>query len=335
MIEAPRIGQRLVGPNLRRGAAWVAAASALALLTEAPRVWSQEARAQVAAAPASPREWFQRGLAALDAGRFDDAIRAFERSYEMRPSPVVLYNLGLALRGAGRIREAVATLDRFVRQPSEGTSQRELAAVATEVDRLQRQLATIELDVAPRAARVVMDAGETLSTRGRALADPGTHTFSISLDGYRTETRSLTLARGRSAPLVVQLEPVHPGPRIQVEPDVANATVVLDDHQLGRGTVDAPTTAGAHTVIVRAPGYREVRRQVTIASAGSTRLVVSMQRDGGISPLAIGLAAGGVVFAAVVVAGTVAAVSTAPRVYQPSPGTNPGWLGNTLERAAP
>lgn len=325
----------MVGLGPRRAAVRVAAALSAAVALSSSVVWSQEARAQVTASPSSPREWFQRGLTALDAGRFDDAIRAFERSYEMRASPVVLYNLGLALRGAGRIREAISALDRFVRQPSEGTSPRELSMVATEVERLQRTLGTIELDVAPRAARVVMDAGETLPSRGRALADPGTHTFSISLDGYRTETRSLTLTRGRSSPLVVQLEPTHPGPRIQVEADVANAVVTLDDHQLGRGTVDAPTTEGTHTVTVRAPGFREVRRSVNIASAGSTRLVITMQRDGGISPLAIGLAVGGVVFAAVVVAGTVAAVSTAPRAYQPAPGTNPGWLGNTVERSAP
>jgi len=307
----------------------------LATLSATPRVWSQAAQPQVAAAPGSPREWFQRGLAALDAGRFDDAVRAFERSYALRASPVVLYNLGLALRGAGRIREAISALDRFVRQPSEGTSQSELTTVAQEIERLQRLLATIEIDVVPRAARIVLDAGETITTRGRTLVDAGTHTFSISLDGYRTETRAITVARGRSATLVLQLEPVGPGPRLQVEPDVAGALVLLDDHELGRGAVDAPATVGTHTVTVRAPGYREVRRSVTIGATGSTRLVIAMNRDGGLSPVAVGLIVGGVVFAGLVVAGTIAAVSSTPRVYEPSQGTNPGWLGNTMERRAP
>lgn len=307
----------------------------LALVAGTPRVWAQQSAAQPAnTGSESAREWFERGLRALDGRRFDDAIRAFERSYALRPSPVVTYNLGLALRGTGRLREAIASLERFVAQPTTGTSPAQLAAVRDEIARMRAALATVVIDVTPRGARVVIDAGEALVTSGAAQIDPGTHTVSLSLDGYRSETRLLTASRGRSTELRVALEPSDRGPRLQIEPDVASASVLVDGVELGRGSVGAPVSAGVHTVIVRAAGYREARREVRVSSDGVTRVSFAMQRDAGLRPWVIGVIAGSAAVGAVLIVGIAVSVRPEPRAYEPPPRTNPGWLGNTLEMSA-
>ena len=299
-------------------------------------MWAQQSATQPGnTGSESAREWFERGLRALDGGRFDDAIRAFERSYALRPSPVVTYNLGLALRGTGRLREAIASLERFVAQPTTGTTAAQLNAVRDEIARMRAALATVLLDVTPRGARVVIDAGEALVTQGAAQLDPGTHTVSLSLDGYRAETRLLTLARGRSTELRVALEPSDRGPRLQIEPDVSSASVLVDDREIGRGSVDARVSAGVHTVLVRAAGYREARREVRVSSEGVTRVSFTLQRESGLRPWVIGVIAGAAAVGAVLIVGVAVAVRPEPRAYEPPPRTNPGWLGNTLEMRAP
>lgn len=308
----------------------------LALVAGTPRVWAQQSPTQPGnTGSESAREWFERGLRALDAGRFDDAIRAFERSYALRPSPVVTYNLGLALRGTGRLREAIAALERFVAQPTTGTSAAQLNAVRDELSRMRAALATLVIDVTPRAARVVIDAGEALVTQGSVQLDPGTHTLSLALDGYRPETRLLTLARARTTELRVALEPSESGARLQIEPDVASAVVLVDEREVGRGSTDARVEAGVHTVIVRAAGFREARREVRVSGAGVTRLSFAMQRESGLRPWVIGVIAGGGAVGAVLIAGIAVAVRPEPRAYEPPPRTNPGWLGNTLEMRTP
>jgi hypothetical protein len=324
---------RRIDATTRRALPAVAAALALSSWLEAPRVWSQPQPAQGPTSSADgPREWFTRGLRALDSGRYDDAIRAFERSYALRASPVVLYNLGLALRGAGRIREAISALERFAQRPADGTTAAQLRAVTDEITRLRASLATLEIDITPRAARAVIDAAEVLPTRGTFTIDPGTHTVVMSLDGYRSETRLVSAPRARSTTLIARLEASDQSPHLQVEPSVASAEVLVDDRLVGRGAIDTMTSEGAHTVVVRAAGYREVRRAVRIGSAGSTRLVIELQRESGLRPWAVGLIVGGVALSAIIVGGTVAALSSTPRVYAPPPRTNLGWLGNAFEQ---
>jgi hypothetical protein len=306
-------------------------ASALVTLGPDARAQARPASAP-SAASITAREWFQRGLTALDQGRFDDAIRAFEQSYQRHASPVVQYNLGLALRGVGRIREAVAALEGYLRRPSEGATPEELATVAREVDRLRDTLGTLELDVLPRATRVVLDAGEVLPTRGTFRVDPGSHTIAASLEGYRTETRVITVARGRSEPLALALEPTDGAAHLQVEPDVAAAVVLIDDREIGRGMTDTALSPGPHTVLVRAQGFRDERRSVTLSQHGSVRLSIAMHREGPVAPWLIGASVGSAIALAGILTGVAIASSNAqPRVYSPSPSASAGWLGNTLE----
>ncbi|HJL18597.1 MAG TPA: tetratricopeptide repeat protein [Sandaracinaceae bacterium LLY-WYZ-13_1] len=79
------------------------------------------ARAQVASCDPTEEELqeaqalFIAGSAAVDSGRWADAIDSFERSYALSCRVAALYNLAMALRALGRHREARDTFDRIVR----------------------------------------------------------------------------------------------------------------------------------------------------------------------------------------------------------------------------
>ena len=99
------------------------------------------------------RPLFEQGVAALRENRYADAITLLERSYALRASPVVLYNLALALRGAGRYREAVQAFERYLRQPSASATPAELGEIERELPRMRAALVPLQLFFEPPPAR--------------------------------------------------------------------------------------------------------------------------------------------------------------------------------------
>src|SRR5690349_16572585 len=76
---------------------------------------AQPAEAQEAPPPEA-REAYEAGLAAMDNGRWADALAAFRRSYEIFPAAPALFNQGVVLRSLGRLREARDTFARLLDQ---------------------------------------------------------------------------------------------------------------------------------------------------------------------------------------------------------------------------
>ncbi|HEX6245506.1 MAG TPA: tetratricopeptide repeat protein [Polyangiales bacterium] len=67
-----------------------------------------------AAADEEGRGFFIAGRAAYLAGRYDEALERFERSYEMSGRHVLLYNIGSAAERAGQPKRALAAYRRFL-----------------------------------------------------------------------------------------------------------------------------------------------------------------------------------------------------------------------------
>jgi hypothetical protein len=60
------------------------------------------------------RSHHDRGVTEYNLGRFDSAIREFERAYELDPDPILLFNLAQAHRRAGHDARAVFTYKRYL-----------------------------------------------------------------------------------------------------------------------------------------------------------------------------------------------------------------------------
>lgn len=163
---------------------------------------------------------YERGLAALRASRFGDAVLAFEDSYRAAPVPAVLYNLALAYRGAGRHRAAVDTFRRYLRDERSVAPARR-AAVERAVDELRAFVGSIECLVAPATALVTVD-GTPSSCAGAIAVDPGEHQVEARAAGYVTERRTLRIDAGARADFTVSLAEVPP-PAAPAEPAVATA----------------------------------------------------------------------------------------------------------------
>jgi hypothetical protein len=152
------------------------------------------------------RQEYQRGLEALRQHQADVAIRAFERSYEIRPSPVVLYNLALAYREAGRIAEALEAFDRYLRDPVASAPPAPTSAVRTEADRLRARLATVTLRGLPANATVRLVGSTRRVDRDTFPLEAGDHTLEIIAENA-VARYELRLAAGDVREVVVELRP--------------------------------------------------------------------------------------------------------------------------------
>lgn len=66
------------------------------------------------AAGARARELYQAGQERFQAGRYAEAIDAFERGYTLDPRPEFLLNLAQSYRALGRRAEAISYFERFI-----------------------------------------------------------------------------------------------------------------------------------------------------------------------------------------------------------------------------
>jgi tetratricopeptide (TPR) repeat protein len=108
------------------------------------------------------RTYFIAGRTAFDAGRFDEALDLFERSYRASERPELLYNIGQA---ADRLRQDERALDAFTRYLELVPDGENRAAVETRVRAIRE---AIEADRARDAALLSAHerAAQAESTRG-------------------------------------------------------------------------------------------------------------------------------------------------------------------------
>lgn len=107
------------------------------------------------------RSLYLEGARAYDEGRYEDAVAAWRRAYDLSPRPLLLFNMANALERLGRAREALDALTLY-RQGADAsehdTLDRRLDSLQRRVDDLQRSEAEGErrrrdLDEAERRAR--------------------------------------------------------------------------------------------------------------------------------------------------------------------------------------
>ncbi len=181
----------------------------LAASAEAQRAEPTDAELQEA------RALFVAGEAAIESGRWADAVERFSRAYELSGVPVALYNVAYSLRSLGRHRESRDTFRRLLRDhpdldpdlgaESERYLREEEARVAVlSVAGLDAETRyDVRLDVRP----IEDDGARPL----RIDADPGGHTLTIRSPATEPYIWEGTLAEGQELTVEAELVPARIG----------------------------------------------------------------------------------------------------------------------------
>lgn len=172
------------------------------------------------------RASFEQGIAAMRAGRAEDAAAAFTTSYGLRPVPVVLYNLGLAHRAAGNRREAWVAFARYLNGVDAGADPERLAAVRAEMDALRAQMGSIRFTGEPAGTELRVDGRPVSFGSAELMVDPGPHEVSATAPGRRPGRFRVEVARAGTTTLEVALAPAEAmaDPRITPDPPRGEAT---------------------------------------------------------------------------------------------------------------
>ncbi|HET6334675.1 MAG TPA: tetratricopeptide repeat protein [Polyangiales bacterium] len=165
---------------------------------------------------------FDRGLAALNAGQYKDAVDLFNAAYLVDHNPAALMNLGIAFTNAGQLHSAVESLTRYTETANEYRDAETIAAVKAEIERIRSSNGVVVVHATPANAAIQLD-GQMLSpVNGEVIVAPGQRHFVMWAEGFVTYDQVMAVAPGRFA-LDVTLTPVSAAPvALAVEDTNAN-----------------------------------------------------------------------------------------------------------------
>src|SRR5438046_1159177 len=114
------------------------------------------ARAAPAPAPSSSddarleaaKHHFQQGAVLYNHQNFNGALAEFLAAYQSRPSPAVLYNIGLTQKALFRYNDSIQSLERYLTEETGLTAERR-AEVKQLIGEMRALLADVTFDIAP------------------------------------------------------------------------------------------------------------------------------------------------------------------------------------------
>ncbi|MGE0784292.1 MAG: tetratricopeptide repeat protein [Sandaracinaceae bacterium] len=192
----------------------------VAVLASAPATTSAQSSAADAAAA---RDLFGQGVRLSEEGDWEGAADRFRRSLALRESPVVAFNLGMALSHLGRLVEAI---EHFRMCRNVGNAELE-AAAEEQITQLEPQVGRLTIEVrGPTAGvRFALD-GRPISSASLGVAipaDPGTRTLIAERDGEAVAEASADVTSGALSTLRIEVPPAPlPDPEITM-PDPVSA----------------------------------------------------------------------------------------------------------------
>jgi hypothetical protein len=229
------------------------------------------------------RKRFLEGVAAVDAGKYEQARLAFQQAYALRPHPAILRNLGQAEFQVGRYLEAARHLSTFLRDTTFGAGDERAAA--------QKTLALAEAKVGRLVVQVVEGAvvsvdgelaGHSPQGNDPFYVEPGQRIVRIRRDGYETYEGVYTFEGGRTTDLRIDLRPRDDG--ADAKPTPASADKEPDPLY---PPPFADNNPGSVPVVVPAdPGGAS---QPSASKSSRPGLAVALATTGGLTVLSAGV----------------------------------------------
>ncbi len=211
----------------------------------------------VAAQPrldAAARSFYQNGAAAFQAGRYDEAARAFREAHAISHAPELLFNLALALERGGDYRGALQSLTDF---RNAGAPNYERATLDRQIESLRPRAAEQEEAERRRAAGEAAPTEPRVEVRERRVIQPAFYRVEHRRSALNTVGPWVTLGLGAAVGVAGIIQGV------AVSGDVAT----LNDVNAGR----SPWSDDAQGALDRAPGG--VTRAWILGSVGGAMVV--------------------------------------------------------------
>jgi hypothetical protein len=210
------------------------------------------------AAEAKPKESAQallnRGNKAFAAGDYAAALEAFEKGYELSPSPVFLRSIGYAYLKMYKHEKARATLQEYLKKYP---NQPDAKKIKDLVDGLDVVVQTkVSITSSPPGADLYFDteaAGKVATTPFDGTIEPGKHLVILKLGSYHVTVRPFTIAPKQSLKLEIPMEaPL----KVSSVPEGADVFIDGQKTSVGKTPLTASIAPGKHKITIRLAGYK-------------------------------------------------------------------------------
>jgi tetratricopeptide (TPR) repeat protein len=164
---------------------------------------------------AEARALFMAGQAAVESGRWADAVDSFSRAYDLSGVAAALYNLGFALRALGRHHEARDAFNRLLEEHPDFDREKRREARRYRAESADR-VVQVSVDGLDDGVRYVIRLdGQPVADDGRrpllVEGDPGTHTLTVRAPGFSPFLWEGELADGELRTVDVEMAAVSVG----------------------------------------------------------------------------------------------------------------------------
>lgn len=284
---------RALAPNL-----FLSAVLALGFVSVSPRVASaQQKPAPDDEATTQAKKSFIEGQKEFKKSNYKKAIELWEKAYELKQLPLLLYNISLAYERLGDKEAALLYAQRYIdAQPQDdplvGQVKGNIEGLAKTIER------PLSITADPGDAQIIVDDGAPLASPAEVTLALGEHKIKIVKDGYETQEQTVSVWLDPLFPLNVKLTLRKYDVHIKGLP--AGAQVKLNGELIADPrTLTAPK--GPQTLEIVATGFEPFRKEFSVTGEKDVVIADLVPVQSGRNTLLIpgALGAGALVFSGV------------------------------------
>jgi tetratricopeptide (TPR) repeat protein len=181
--------------------------------------------------------------------RYADAIAKFEEVYVLKPSPVIMYNIGKCHEQLGDVPKAMRSYRDYLRLAPDAKDKDSVTDAIANLERRLKEKGLQQLLVFadPPTALIEVD-GKVLGNSPASIElTAGNHKLSVKAEGYETTERAFVMQTARATEMTINLRKVEAStPPLDApkkeEPKVATLTPSKDVSGTGSGSIDVKAT---------------------------------------------------------------------------------------------
>lgn len=244
---------------------------------------------------ARAKELFDAGAREYEAGRFVDALQAFEQAYRVVPRDGIMFSMAQAHRrqytrdhDKQHLIAAVQLFKQYIDNVKSGARVADAVRALGELEPLmvgvvidntpppsEPQKTRIVVNIVAPGTKASIDGGPEQDTPLNQEVKPGKHTVKLTAPGYFEEERTLEVGEGEIAPANLPQRERPAQLSIQVGD---GAEVSIDGRYIGASPLPRAIalSSGKHSVMVLRNGYRAYAAEVMLARGESQLLTVEL-----------------------------------------------------------
>jgi hypothetical protein len=223
----------------------------------------------------------KQGDASMVTLRYDEAIDAYTKAYEITGDPALLYNRGRALQGLGNFPEALTQLESFKSKASPSLLAK-VPALSSLIEEVRSKIATVTINSNAQGARILVRSKVVGTTplSGPIKLNAGSALVEVEAEGYTPYRETLDLPGGGELTIDAKLKLKSKMGLLTIKSPIAGARVFIDGRPAGNVPVERSVLAGTHKIVVDRDGYESAQTTAVVNAGDRKQITIALEEKG-------------------------------------------------------